>query len=471
MRQPQDDRVPSKKKQHPGEHIPGKRKKERGTNNNSGNNPTENTGKPGYPEADEALQGLVQDYTAHRQLVLMQMKRGEISREEFLYDVKQHLKRHYTLPPVIARRVMRMFEQFVFGYSRLSPLIDDPAVSDIRCVSYDNIRIKKKGHRMASGVAFSTEKEYRQFIDYVATRNQVSLDNLNAIQRFTDTESHPDFILRFTVSMPLVNTYEAPYLCVRKIRRAFPTIHDLIQERMLDWDTAQLLIDRFSGGSTLICGGNSSGKTTLLNALKETLPEDMAMLVAQQADELTTKRHPDMMFLHSLPNAGENKAGYDLKDISIAGLTMDVDFFIVGEIKGEEALYLLNAAYTGQICAGTIHAPSASKALNKLVDYAMYASRYSRSELLKMMECFRTVVFMKGYRVSQIYDVTGWNEERQELEYITLYDTDGINQMHMGNHAGGESISAPHIRGRDSDEGASVGRVNRGRTGDDHNPL
>lgn len=72
-----------------------------------------------------------------------------------------------------------------------------------------------------------------------------------------------------------------------------------------------------------------------------------------------------MMFMHSLSNTDESKAKYDLKNISIAGLTMDVDFFIIGEIKGEEARYLLNAAYTGQLCAATIHAPSAPKAIDK----------------------------------------------------------------------------------------------------------
>lgn len=59
---------------------------------------------------------------------------------------------------------------------------------------------------------------------------------------------------------------------------------------------ADILVERFRAGSTLICGGNSDGKSTLLNALKETLPDDMAVMVAQQADELTTKHHPDMIF-------------------------------------------------------------------------------------------------------------------------------------------------------------------------------
>ncbi len=367
------------------------------------------------------LQELVSDYTTQKQQSLMQMRKGQLSREAFLAEAAGYISAYYPAGQEGQKKLLEEFEQYIFGYSRLSALIDDKTVTDIRVVSYDNIRIKRKGKRMAADTAFGSPKEYRQFIDYIAARNQVNISNLNAIQRFTDNESHPDFILRFTLSMPFVNTFSEPYLCIRKIPRKFPQIKELIGQEMLSRETAELLIRRFRQGSTLICGGNSSGKTTLLNALKETLPDDMAVLVAQQADELTTLFHPDMMFLHSLPGAGEQQVSYDLEHISIAGLTMDVDFFIIGEVKGAEALYLLNAAYTGQLCAATIHAPSADRAPNKLVDYAMYESRYSRDELMKMMDCFQTLVFMEGYRVKEIYDCKGWDPERKDLRYEKIF--------------------------------------------------
>lgn len=364
---------------------------------------------------------LIDDYSTRKQPSLIQMKKGLISREGFLEEAMQYAQDAYMISLQQAKELTDLFEQYIFGYSRISPLIDDAEISDIRIVSYDNIRIKRRGKRMDAGISFLSEKEYRQFVDYVATKNQVNISNLNAIQRFTDSDSHPDFILRFTISMPLVNTYSEPYLCIRKVPRDFPEMQELIRREMLDRELAELLIRRFRSGSTLICGGNSSGKTTLLNALKETLPDDVAILVTQQADELTTKRHPDMMFLHSLPGSGESQVSYDLKNISIAGLTMDVDFFIIGEVKGDEALYLLNAAYTGQLCAATLHAPSADKAVDKLVDYAMYSSRYSREELMKMMECFTTLVFMEKYQVRQVFVNRGWNRETREMMYERLY--------------------------------------------------
>lgn len=371
---------------------------------------------------EEGLRRLVDDYLTQKQTSLMQLRRGILGKEAFLAEAGEYLKRQAYVPREMAEDVLTAFEQYIFGYSRLSPLIDDPEITDIRVVSHDNIRVKRKGQRMDSGVAFASEKEYRQFIDYVATRNQVNISNLNAIQRFTDTESHPDFILRFTLSMPLVNTYSEPYLCVRKVARNFPQMRELVECGMMDDMTAQLLVQRFRTGSTLICGGNSSGKTTLLNALKETLPDDVAILVTQQADELTTLYHPDMMFLHSLPGTAESHVNYNLKEISIAGLTMDVDFFIVGEVKGDEAFYLLNAACTGQLCAATIHAQSADKAVERLVDYAMSESRYSREELMRRMDCFQTVVFMKGFRVAQIDACRGWNDRTGEIDYERIYE-------------------------------------------------
>lgn len=374
------------------------------------------------PDEDSLLDSLIADYTTRKQAALIQMKKGLLGREEFLQDVRRHMQEHYNLDGGLQDRLLERFREYIFGYSRLSPLIDDRSISDIRIVAHDNIRVKREGQRMDSGIAFRTEQEYRRFVDFVATKNQVSLSNLNAIQRFTDTDSHPEFILRFTITMPLVNTYSEPYLCIRKVPKDFPEMKELVDRNMLTKETAELLAGRFRTGSTLVCGGNSSGKTTLLNALKETLPDSMAVLVTQQADELTTKYHPDMMFLHSLPGSGESQVNYDLENISIAGLTMDVDFFIIGEVKGAEAMYLLNAAYTGQLCAATIHAPDATRALTKLVDYAMYESRYSRRELMRMMDCFETVVFMKHYRVEQVYSVSGWDEENGELGYVPIFD-------------------------------------------------
>lgn len=373
-------------------------------------------------DAEELLETLLTDYTsAAKNSVLTKMRRGIISRQAFLEDASEHLRLHYHPTEVMLCKGIELFEQYVFGYYILTELIEDLEISDIRCVSYDNIRIKKNGKRRNSGVAFKSKDAYFRFVNFVAVKNQVDISNLNAIQKFTDDKTSDEFVLRFTITMPLVNTYDEPYLCIRKVPKRFPEMSDLVEKKMMSSKTANMLVSRFRTGSTLICGGNSSGKTTILNALKETLPEDYAVLISQQADELRNKTHPDTMFMHSLPRTSESLVSYDLEDVSLAGLTMDIDFFIVGEVKGAEAAYLLNAAYTGQLAAATVHSPGAKQGPEKVVDYALHNSKYNRSELMKMMACFNTIIFMKSFKVSEVLGTIGWNPLTEEIDYEVLY--------------------------------------------------
>lgn len=366
---------------------------------------------------DELLENIISDYATTKQRVIMELHRNMITREDFLRGAEELAQTRYHASGNVLQEVIKKFEQYVFAYSILTPLIEDPDISDIRCVSYDNVRVKKKGKRGTSTVRFASEEAYGRFIEFVAMKNQANISNINAIQRFTDSKSNPEFILRFTVTMPLINTYEQPYLAIRKVPKNFPEMSELIKVGLVTQEQADYIINQFRTSSVLICGGNSAGKTTFLNALKETIPHDKAVMIVQQSDELTTKNHPEMLFLHSLPTLNESAIKYDLEEISIAGLTMDVDYFIVGEVKGSEAAHLLNAAYSGQISAATVHAFSAATGIDKIIDYALKTCRYSKRELLEMMTCFKTVVFLKNYRVEQIYDVKGWSADEERIIY------------------------------------------------------
>ena len=374
----------------------------------------------------ELFEHLIDDYSKRRIMILQRAKDRTMTEAEFADDVKRHIDDNYKCSEELKEKAQKLFVNHIYGYSILTELIADPEISDIRCLAYDNIRIKKKGKRMTADVKFGSLDEYKKFTDYVITRNHINASNLNAIQRFTDDESDPNSILRFTLAQPLVNTYKWPILSIRKVPRDFPLLDDLVEAEMLPAELKDILIERFRTGSTIVCGGNSSGKTTILNALKETIPHDVSVLIAQQADELTTKTHPDITFMHSLPSSSESDAIYDLKNISIAGLTMDIDYFIIGEVKGDEAKYLLNAAYTGQTCACTIHAPSADKAINKLIDYALSDGFYTKTELMHMMDCFQTVIFMEKYKVKQVYVVRGYNSQKKEMDYYPIYENGHI---------------------------------------------
>ena len=83
-------------------------------------------------QVEEALQSLVEDYLTQKQTSLLQMKKGLLGKSDFITEAKGHLQNYYGLPVGICEEVIKRFEQYIFGYSRLSPLIDDPEISDIR---------------------------------------------------------------------------------------------------------------------------------------------------------------------------------------------------------------------------------------------------------------------------------------------------------------------------------------------------
>ena len=103
---------------------------------------------------------------------------------------------------------------------------------------------------------------------------------------------------------------------------------------------------------------------------------------------------------------------------------------MIGEIKGGEALYFLNASYTGHRCWASLHAMSASEAMTKLADYAKYEGDYTREQVLEMLQDIRTIVFMNDFRVQEITEVTGFDQAEGNLVYKTVYDEkQGINLL------------------------------------------
>lgn len=381
--------------------------------------------KPDEPvtqmSVQELLDAMIDDYTGLKQREIAQVRRNLLTKEAFIQNAQCHMKKTYETraSPEIQEKVLTEFEQYIFGYYKLQGLIDDKEVSDIRVVNAGCIRCKRLGRRETTDVRFQSAEEYKRFVDFVAAKNQINISNVNAIQTFTDNRSHPDYILRFTLSMPLLNGVDHAYIHIRKFPRNFPDMKQLVKMGVLTKQQAAYLVERAESGSLLICGKSGAGKSILLNALKEeAVKEEKSCLVIQENDELSTKGHPEMIFMHPVVNRGESKVVYTLDELSTAALLMDFDYFIIGEVKGAEALDLLNASFTGHICLSTCHGENTETALDKVAVNAQKKNQQlSKPELLQMLASFRTVVFMKDFKVTEISEVVGWQEEQQKIKY------------------------------------------------------
>lgn len=338
----------------------------------------------------------------------------EIPIYKYMAEVEAFFKRNY---PEITENDCRLLCDKVysaaFGYYILDDLIADETISDIKILDYKTVRVKCKGIRMTSNVSFLSEADYFRFINSLAIRNGLDLKN-EAVHKFSDTTTSDKVIMRLNLTTPEINSNNSPCLHIRKALRKKPTLEDLIRMQCLPRDVAKYLKARVRDSSGLICGKGGSGKTVLFNALIEEIGHDKSGVVMQEAEELHSEMQPEFQFQRMSKQ-------YDLKELSKNGLLTDVDYYFIGEIKGAEAMYFLNAANTGHLCWCTIHAPSAISALDKMADYIMYESKYNKEQAMNLLKEVKVLIFMDHFKIREIAEVTGWDNEKKQIQYRMIY--------------------------------------------------
>ena len=332
-------------------------------------------------------------------------ERGEISRETFAEEVKQYIKNTYKVTPMQLEHIYEQFSRFVWSYYIIDGLIADPDISDIRIIDAGHVYVKRRGER-------------------VALKNKVNMGNNNAISIFTD-KSQKDWILRFNLSTRFVLSGAAPMLHIRKHARRKKLFPRLVEEGMLPAELAVMLTEKIAAGeSFLLCGAGSAGKTTLMNAMLEAIPERYSIFCVQEAEELFSMRPREFFSYHIVENRGDGKINYSLEDIARNGLLVDSDVYMIGEIKGGEAKDFLYAVHTGAICYASIHANSPKDAYFRLVDYVKRSSSHSSEEILFMLRSLKNCIFLKKYKIDTITGME-WSDEKKEMEFTTIYAREG----------------------------------------------
>lgn len=352
---------------------------------------------------------------------LNMLERNKITKEAFTELVYDYIRSNVTQDEQDVEDTFKTFASFLWSYDIIDELIDDDEISDIKIYDWDHIRVQRLGHRETSKLKFRNPDHFKKFVEHTAIKNKASISAQNALQNFTDKYSSDKAIMRFNITTPVVNSNEKYLLSIRKIPKHKYTTERLIELGFFTREMADYFEDRVkNGGGLLVAGKGGSGKTTLLNWALDKLPDDISGLCIQENEELFSD-HPDIAFQHTIINRGEGKIEYNLGDLARNGLLMDIDYFIIGEIKGAEALYLLNAVYTGAKGWATVHGSSATEAMKKLVDYIKYNSDYSQEEALQMLVHLDTVVFMKDFGVREVQEITGYDPEIGDLTYKKIF--------------------------------------------------
>ena len=321
--------------------------------------------------------------------------------------------------------LLQMFQEAVFGYYVLTPLILSKKVSDIKALGFDHIVVKADGERYVTDVQFFSEEDYRSWYDRILRIQKLGKSAEEALNHCTDRKGVTDFYLRIDVQLSNITSTEKPNIHIRKMPKQKLSWEYLKENGMLDDDGMAYIRDRIlSGYGFLISGRGGSGKSTLLNNMLDWIPFDQSILVSQESDELYSNVHPQMQFEHTMTiRSRERVTEFTLEDELRLGLLQDIDNFVIGEIKGGEALHVFTTAMsTGARFFGTIHSNDARTSVRRLAQCARYVSDYPMETLEEMLSAMPFVlIHMSHFSIDEIVEIDGWDAEGGKLIFHQVY--------------------------------------------------
>ena len=249
----------------------------------------------------------------------------------------------------------------IFGYGPLERLLGDPTISEIMVNGTQHIWIERGGLLSQTALRFSDDSQLRRLITKMVGQVGRRIDESSPM---VDARL-PDGSRVNAIVAPL--SLSGPLLTIRKFAQNRFALDELIQIGTLSPEASEFLTKGIKADlNILISGGTGSGKTTMLNALSQAIPDTDRIVTIEDAAELQLQqRH--VVRLESRPKNIEGEGEVTIRDLVRNALRMRPDRIIVGEVRGAEALDMLQAMNTGhEGSLSTVHANSPRDALNRL---------------------------------------------------------------------------------------------------------
>ncbi|MGV8167069.1 MAG: CpaF family protein [Alkaliphilus sp.] len=224
----------------------------------------------------------------------------------------------------------------------LQPLIDDETITEIMVNGYESIFIERDGATTKLDVKFESQRKLEDVIQTIVSKvNRIVNESSPIVDaRLSDGS-------RINVVLPPV-ALNGPILTIRKFKRDKITIQDLIEISSITEEVAEFLEDIVKAKYNIfVCGGTGSGKTTFLNILSNLIPKDERIITIEDSAELRIKGIQNLVTLETRNANTEGKGQISIRDLIKSSLRMRPDRIIVGEVRGEEAIDMLQAMNTG----------------------------------------------------------------------------------------------------------------------------
>jgi len=303
---------------------------------------------------------------------------------------------------------------YLLGLGPIDNLLRNPEVTEIMVNGPNRVYIEKNGNLELTGITFRDEDHMMYFIEKIISPLGRRATELDPYVDARLSDGSRVNIVRAPVSSV------GPILTIRKFSRRVLTIDDLINLGTLDSITAEFLkaavISRLN---LLISGGASSGKTTLLNVLASFTPEGERVITIEDTRELRFSRE-HTVYLETRPPNIEGKGAITIRDLIKNSLHMRPDRIIVGEVRSDEVLDMIQAMNTGhEGSMATLHANSPTEALDRLEVLALMGSNNISGEVAKrqIVSAINLIVHMNR-RVDGSRKITQISEVVKSREYL-----------------------------------------------------
>jgi len=310
-----------------------------------------------------------------RELVLSEVapKATGLSEAALAAEVKGALDQILQREDVkVSPRERRSFVQEMIsdtlGYGPLDPLLGDPSVTEIMCNNYDDVWIERDGKLQRTGSTFTDDQQYRHVIEKIVAGVGRRIDESSPM---VDARL-PDGSRVNAILPPLA--IHGPILTIRKFAADPYTVKDLINFGTFTLDLSVVMEACVRGKlNILVSGGTGTGKTTNLNVLSSFIPEGERIVTIEDAAELQLQQS-HVLSLESRPPNAEGAGEVRIRDLVRNALRMRPDRIIVGEVRGAEALDMLQAMNTGhEGSMTTVHCNGPRDALSRLETMVLMA--------------------------------------------------------------------------------------------------
>ncbi len=327
-------------------------------------------------------------------------------------------------------RVIEEILDEVFGLGPLEPLLQDPTVSDILVTRPHLVYVERGGKLYRTPVEFKDDAHLLRIIEKVVSRVGRRVDESSPLvdARLPDGS-------RVNAAIPPV-AVDGPLLSIRRFGRHALKGEDLVAKLAMTEGMLELLKGCVKARlNILICGGTGSGKTTLLNAVSSYIPEDERIVTIEDAAELRLQQ-THVARMETRPANVEGTGAIHIRQLVINALRMRPDRIIVGEVRSEEALDMLQAMNTGHDGSlTTLHANTPRDGLGRLEVMVGMANsnmgiRSIRAQIASAVDLFiQTSRFSDGTRrITHITEVVGMEQDIITLQDIFLFEKTGITE-------------------------------------------